>query len=124
MTTARTLAHDLTAAADRYRRAAAGDQPAAELAAAADTLASIAEAAAEVLRGAGTVHLVGIEAIDADPYDMDSTGTPREVLAGFTDPGTAQRWADHRNATVPWTAETKTVLLGQVPHDPGLSVTP
>ncbi|WP_107661243.1 hypothetical protein [Nocardia suismassiliense] len=66
----------------------------------------------------GAVHLVGIDAVMRDMSDLDSCGAPQQVKAAFADAGEAQRWADQHNATVPWSVETKTVVLGEIPYVP------
>ncbi|ATL72494.1 hypothetical protein [Nocardia terpenica] len=121
MTTTRTahkLAADLRAAVAELREAAVEGLAGTDEHEAALALAELAELAAEALRGPAVVHLVGIEAIERDSNDLDSSDTPQEVKAAFADPADAQHWADRHNATVPWTTETKTVVLGQIPYIP------
>lgn len=72
----------------------------------------------------GTVHLVGIDAVAPDPYDMDDSGSPQKVMIALADRGDAQRWADRHNAMVPWSPETKVVVLVEIPYVPAGSPAP
>lgn len=71
-----------------------------------------------------TVHLVGIEAVEPDSGDMDDLGRPQKVLIAFADRDAAQGWADRHNATIPWSPETKVVVLDEIPHVPAGALAP